>query len=240
MQHLRLSPTLIENYRRWLTEEDMPEQRIIDRVMNVQLVSNYAEYGKAFHAILEEPERYRHENVPAINVHRGKAKLPPSTVYVANGYAFGADVVEPALHYVNHVGLNEVSGSKPFRLADGTTVVIAGRVDQIYGNEVVEYKTKWGEFDIEPYQDSMQWRLYMLVFGVARVTYKIFEMRERTRKSPWADHPDFELVRIHCPSFDAYEACYDDCLRWIESCVAWIRARDLEHYVRREGLTHAY
>lgn len=78
---------------------------------------------------------------------------------------------------------------------DGTPVVITGVADQLFPNKVVEYKTRYSPFQYEGYADSMQWRLYCLLFEVPAVNYKVWEMKrhEETNFCTVKTYNDFTL-----------------------------------------------
>lgn len=228
---MRIYPTWLEHYRKWQSTEGMPEQNLIDSVKGVKTESNFMMYGSAFHKILEEPTKYRREGMQPLRARRGKPMREASTVYTCNGTVFDSSDVERALQYVDLSALNEVRSYKKFRISTGDDIAVVGRVDQLRGLSVVEYKTKWGEFDIQSYLDSLQWRVYTQIFDVKCVTYKIFCMKERDSLSEFANHPALDLIDIHVFELFAYDGIYDDCLAAIEEFVEWVRFRGLDQYL---------
>jgi len=77
----------------------------------------------------------------------------------------------------------------------GEPIVITGVADQLLPDKVVEYKTRYSPFQYEGYADSMQWRLYCLLFEVPAVNYKVWEMKrhEETNFCTVKSYNDFTL-----------------------------------------------
>lgn len=77
----------------------------------------------------------------------------------------------------------------------GEPIVITGVADQLFPNKVVEYKTRYSPFQYEGYAESMQWRLYCLLFEVPAVNYKVWEMKrhEETNFCTVKSYNDFTL-----------------------------------------------
>lgn len=72
-------------------------------------------------------------------------------------------------------GVPEVGGS--FAFSNG--IVVSGRADRLYGNEVHEFKTTARPINIDRYMESYQWRAYLLMFkGFKRVRYFIMKWKE--------------------------------------------------------------
>lgn len=228
----RVTPSWLEQFRRYMTSENITEQSVIDMVKGIKTgETNFMRYGTAFHAILEEPKKYRIDGMPTIRARYRKPQRGPQTVYTCNGIVFDGADVERALQYVNPLGLNEAKSFKKFRLRNGEEIAVTSRVDKINGITVEEYKTKWGEFDISGYPDSLQWRLYTEVFDVQCVRYVIFEMKERDSLSEFADHPAIDLINIHPFELFAYPGIYDECITALEEFLEWVRMRGLEQYL---------
>lgn len=78
---------------------------------------------------------------------------------------------------------------------DGVPVVVTGVADQLLPGVVVEYKTRYSPFQYESYANSMQWRLYCVLFDVPAVNYKVWEMKriEETNFCSVKSFNDFTL-----------------------------------------------
>lgn len=225
-----------------MADEDLPESRVIDSITKPFEATNFMRYGTAFHKILETPEKYLRKDAQPIRLPKRGVTYEPQDVYKADGIAFLATDVEQAMQHVLPSALREFRAHKPYLLKTGETVHVTGKVDQIWGNEIIEYKTKWGEFDIASYYDSIQWRIYLSLFEVEAVSYKVFVMKERDRMSPFADHPALDLVGIHPFTFNAYEGLEADIMETINAFVEWAKMRGLEGYLmpRKESALDVY
>lgn len=71
--------------------------------------------------------------------------------------------------------LSEVSGSAIVDVG-GTPVRITGHADWLLGLDMVEHKSSEKPIAPDKYADSMQWRCYVLIFGVQRITYRLAQL----------------------------------------------------------------
>lgn len=60
----------------------------------------------------------------------------------------------------------------------GVPVTLSGKVDAIDGLTVYDHKLS-KKFDHEMYEDSMQWRCYLAIFGATRFVYNVFVAAEK-------------------------------------------------------------
>jgi hypothetical protein len=73
--------------------------------------------------------------------------------------------------------LPEVAGSVVLDV-DGVLVRVTGHADWLLGLDMLELKTSEKPIAPDKYLDSMQWRAYVLIFGVERVTYRQVQLEE--------------------------------------------------------------
>lgn len=87
-----------------------------------------------------------------------------------DGYTFAASAIVRA-----RVGLRdavpEVEGSTIVDV-DGVPVQLTGHADWLRGLDMVEFKTSDKPIPADRHAESMQWRIYCLIFGVERITYR--------------------------------------------------------------------
>ena len=90
----------------------------------------------------------------------------------------------------------------------GEPIVITGVADQLLPDKVVEYKTRYSPFQYEGYAESMQWRLYCLLFEVPAVNYKVWEMKrmEQTNFCTVKSYNDFTLYEYPAMRSEIREA----------------------------------
>jgi len=71
----------------------------------------------------------------------------------------------------------EVAGSVVLDL-DGVRVRVTGHADWLLGLDMLELKTSVKPIAPDKYIDSVQWRAYVLIFGIERVTYRQVQLEE--------------------------------------------------------------
>ena len=70
----------------------------------------------------------------------------------------------------------QVDGHTIYKVGD-INVKLTARVDQLHGNEVVEFKTVWTGYSYHRFAFSMQWKCYNQIFGTNRVRYVIADSK---------------------------------------------------------------
>jgi len=72
---------------------------------------------------------------------------------------------------------SEVAGSVVLDV-DGVRVRVTGHADWLLGLDVLDLKTSAKPIAPDKHAESMQWRAYVLIFGVERVTYRQAQLAE--------------------------------------------------------------
>lgn len=85
--------------------------------------------------------------------------------------------------------LSEVPGSIVLDV-DGTKVRLTGHADWLLGLDVLELKTSSKPIAPDKHAESMQWRVYVLLFEVERVTYRQVQLDETSDGEVFAKHID--------------------------------------------------
>ena len=85
----------------------------------------------------------------------------------------------------------------------GYEVMFSGKVDAMYGNVIVDYKTTEKSIQLEKYMDSWQWRAYLTMWGAAFRTFRYDIFKLKRRKGEWFvdDHQD-----LVCTAYEGMEA----------------------------------
>lgn len=156
--------------------------------------------GRAFDHCLEDPDGTR-------NARGG---------YESGQYRFEADVVEPALAEIDRAGVFQVKATKRY----GAHTVVA-KVDHILGTVIGEFKSRVGDYRVEKYARSSQWRFQADIFNASAVTYRVFILRE----DPIA------LKAIETLPLYPYAAMHGECLALVERFAAFVTRRRLEAYL---------
>lgn len=208
---MRISTTLIESFRLFLSADWMEEADLIKSIRGEFIQTKPMRMGTAFHSILEKPEAH---------------VLALGDAYVCDGFTFPGEVVRPCLALIDHAGIFEVKATKLYRvpgLAEPVTVV--AKVDQLLGSRVIENKTKWSAFEFDRYAESYQWRFYADIFEPSCVTYNVFCLDENAAGEIVFKSADtFNLFR--------YPGLAADCHELLARFVEFVRERGLERYLQ--------
>lgn len=205
----RLSATLLESFRLYREADFISAEDMDSRVRGDAIEpTEDMRLGAAFHAIAEgiaEP-RGDHGDRPA---------------YCAGGFVFDAVSADEALAgYVG--GISEVKATRIVPTPHGPAVLVA-KADYLQGNAARELKTRRKPFDVESYVDSLQWRVYVAVFGLARFTYDLVRLDEAGGVFFAAEHDTLDLY--------PYPALLDDVERETRALVAFAHERGILHHL---------
>ena len=102
------------------------------------------------------------------------------------------------LAQINHArslfqnGMHEAKIRVPFESSIGT-IALTGVADYLTGNKVMEAKTTWGAFSIDRYLESIQWQLYLMLFGAREIEYVVFEFPALSTKFNSLEDVNVEL-----------------------------------------------
>ena len=186
---MRISTTTLESYRLWRDPEQdwMSEDELIATIKGEFRPNHNVLLGQAFGRVLEKPEAYRVRNG-----------------YLCGDFAFGEDVMEPALAVIDRRGVFEAKGTKPY----GDRTVVA-KADHLLGAHLSEFKTTLSTFDFDKYAASCQWRFMAEIFEPSLVTYHVFCLYEGTTGV-------VELRSIESFNLYPYAALHDDCCALVD------------------------
>ena len=205
---LRISTTTLESWRLYRETDWMTEGKLVAQIKGAFTPTPEILQGIAFEKILRDPEPYRF--------------FREEDRYMADGVVFGADVIKEALTHIPKSMLWQVKGTKVYEI-DGEPVLVVGKTDGFRGRQIAEIKTT-GSFQIDKYLGSLQWRLYLDIFGASSVTYIVFVLRYRKREGAVA------LVDTHTFDCLPYNGMATDIREALTSLVSFVRLRGLEEY----------
>ena len=199
---MRLRVSTLEAYRRLLQTEYGDEAELAERMRRGQWTDDGQQKwqmlaGTAWHRALagEAPDAALMEQKPA--------------VYRYGGYWFAEDDIEAGRSHVG-AGVKEVTGSIQLAGAE-----IEGTCDTINGLVIQDAKTKFSYPSAKDYESSLQWRLYLLIFGAKRFQYNLFCFRDPDSSGFCA------LTNVIQFCFWAYPQMQADCERWVREFLAW-------------------
>jgi hypothetical protein len=195
---VRFSATLLESFR--LHRLDVvPEAELVATIRGEFKETPRILLGRAYDKVLEQPDAHRTRDG-----------------YACGQYRFEADVVEPALAVIDRRGLFQVKGTRKY----GEHTVVS-KVDHVLGAEIAEFKTRLGDYVVEKYADSVQWRFQADIFEAVSVTYRVFCLRE----DPIA------LKAIETLPLYPYRTMRAECAELVEQLARFVRRRGLEAFL---------
>lgn len=208
---LKISVTTIESFRNYLNGT-IEYDDLLKRIRGEYKPSKYMELGTAFHDILEKAEE---RFIAERNVFRSK-----------NGIEFDFDVISPCYDKIVQEAPFEVKLSKIYTIGTEEVEVVA-KVDQLYGNYIIENKTCWGTFDFERYFSSYQWRYYLDIFDAERAFYNVFCLSDKAS--------GIALNRIEQFSFNSYPDLQNDINELLTYFLEFIHKQKLEEYFSNQN-----
>jgi hypothetical protein len=203
---IRVSTTALEQYRRLVEYEYVDEAELIAQVKGDPFATTWQmRAGTAWDAYLSRP-----------------------TADFDADFTFDLEAIHKAKVHVGD-GIWQVKHTRAFDTPFGEATVV-GVADHIRGLLVTDVKAKFSKMDAREYEPSLQWRLYLLIFGAAAFRYCLFDFREP--KDGYCELTDMLSFR-----FWPYAQMEADCNRWLADFLAWADQRDLIRFLNRESST---
>jgi hypothetical protein len=112
---------------------------------------------------------------------------------------------------------SEVSGSVVVEV-DGVKVRITGHADWLLGLDMMELKSSPKPIPPEKFADSMQWRCYVLIFGLKRIVYRLVHLDED-------DDGVFYAKSVADVPMYPYPKLHEDVVECLRSLLAFAEAR---------------
>lgn len=218
---LRVSVTMLNSFRLLMTEDWMDAARFDAEVRGERAPTRQMRLGSAIHAILENPTAH------AV----GDLDAPGEYCATVDGeeFVFPREIIEPCLAVVELGGVAECKAALDYDI-DGEQVTVVGKADRLVGNSVIEYKSKWGRFDVKDYAAALQWRYYLRLFRAARVRYHVFVIAEDEGGEDF--DAAYALRSIEPFDFFPYPGLAADCERWVRAFTVYAHAHQLEPWLR--------
>lgn len=233
----------MEAFRRWYSGGslyDIPEQSVIDTITHAFKGDSLTRIGTAFHRICQYGGDAPAETAEAGErefTYYGKPKreaVPAGRVLEVDGHRIVFDGLQAAeavryhdsmpgaFHEVREYG--EIEG-----------YMITGCADVIDGTTVRDIKTKYSfGYSDSDYTDSMQWRLYLHLFGADVFRYDIFVFDGYNEARHGEDVRGLPLTRVTPPiECGRYAAMEDDIRRTLREMRAWLEYRGLTGFLKK-------
>jgi len=211
----KINTTLLESFRRFCVndyENYDTESQLIESLTGKFEGNDKTDIGSAIHAIVE------HGGVGAIN------KFYDLSEY---GVKLSTEQILIIINHANNLGVftPEIRLAKEFETRFGN-VQIVGKTDQLQGVVLRDTKVTFKPRDYAYYYDSMQWKIYLSIFGLDRFAYDVFEvqgydesMGKDISKCTIKQYEPFEMLR--------YENMETEISNLINSFCEWVDYRCL-------------
>ena len=180
MMDMRVTSLDAWNY---YNNSDMTTEEFIAQLRYETPMSRPAAVGIAFHSAMED-------YIKAANkIGFANLEIPAHFSKGLQSWANRGNVVSGKLNF--HVSEDidfelNIAGAKPEVKGEmylpEVDVRLKGRADLVRGNKIWDFKTSAGEFNdykIIQYQNSMQWRSYLLMLGAREFTYLYFRIKDK-------------------------------------------------------------
>ena len=189
---------MLESWRLYTTEEWFTDEKMIETVKGVVTPTPAMQVGRAYHAVLESPERYR---------------VPHG--YICDGYQFSNETMMPMFVQIDRRGVFEVKATKDI---DGVTLV--AQADHLCGAELHEFKTTT-YFEADKYINSLQWRVMAWIFEPLVIRYHVASLDDHLNGV-------VECREVNSLTLYPYAELENDCRAVLREFVAYVRVKGLE------------
>lgn len=178
MMRINLSPSKIEKYRQYLKEEYngfITKNKLIDTIKGLDKWTPKAEFGSAFHAVIEHGAA-KYLNNETGNYHIQDKDMPSAVICTFN------EIQLADQFHKNHPHMTFETWLAPEIKIDNNIIVLRMRIDGLEGDQIHEQKTTARQLDVDFYHRSQQWKTYVMATGAPLVQYNIFTYKEPTEK----------------------------------------------------------
>lgn len=232
MAKLRISATQLDKWRKFRQFEWYTEDKLIEDLFGEFIPSNQMLIGTACHALIDDiiggkPLDYGlHESIDDHYV---------GMVYNMNAWMFDAQSLVQVFDHIptSRFSLREAKNVTNIGIGNYDIELVAVP-DLIYGTTAYDFKTVWKMLDGEDIQqyyiDSMQWKVYLMVYHISKFRY-IFISLDKTQ------HDDIVLVEdIDTVSCYSYPTMFREVMDLLEDFAQWIEHRNYLDKFNQKGV----
>jgi len=166
---IKISVSTLDAFHKYINDHEKKNQEpiypdaqsFLDYLTRDFVPSPDMQYGSAIDAIIENPKKFWSDE------HKE---------YIYKGIGIPKAYINRITPFFDYDFPFQVDGSVLYKIGN-TEVLLTARVDQLHGNEVVEFKTVWTGYSYHRYADSMQWKCYNVIFDTQRVRYVVADSR---------------------------------------------------------------
>jgi len=161
---LRLSATLLDSYRYYVDGIKSVDQLAQDVIGDVT-PTPAMQLGRAFHEVFENPNLY-------MEVYDGAG------VYHTDYADFDAEAVDKALGDIwQQKPLKEVKTEDLVLQTGMGPIRVVCKADALLGLEGFEIKTRDKTFYPERFFEALQWKAYVIGFGLNKISYRLVQLK---------------------------------------------------------------
>lgn len=226
---IKLSATQIDAYVKF-TKDEISQDMLHESLLRTGKSNVKMELGSIFHSLIEDKDAKIPQNFFLVNY--DNKEMESSTRYVP---LFDAKQIADIRKMFTH-GIHESKQRMILRNGAFGEVMLTGVADYLYGNTAYEFKTAWGAFSIDRYIDSLQWRIYCMMFGVNKIEYYVFKFPSLSKSINEIQDIDKTLVFDEMHNFTMYanESNSEYVIQTIRSLIEYINASELREQMDAE------
>lgn len=226
MARLKLSPSKIETYRKYLVEEyagTITAEKVIASIKGEEQWSKQATFGSAAHLVMQfGAEKYLDKDEKSKTF--GKYVIKDHDMPEAVILTYSEIELFDKFH-VDHPNMVWESKAVLVLNVDGHEVTINMRIDGMEGLTIHENKTGKNDLDFDFFEASFQWKCYLLATLANKVEYNVFSYYEpNTRREEYEVFHDF-MVLYPYPTMES------DLKEGIRQLIEFCRVHDLMSYL---------
>lgn len=211
---LRVAVTTIDAFRLLVETDWYDEMELIAKIKREPTEMSWqAQCGIAIHRALEADVQLAHDQL----LEAGDYRVDAATL---------ARVREAVMRPPATGSFKELRILGGMHLSSGVWVTLSGRLDEMWGSAIFDYKCKFSTWSVEDYERSLQWRYYLGITGARCFVYNILNFMEPTKKLGLLRFKSAEVLRMW-----NYPELERDCVQWLTNFLDWAAAKELLPYL---------
>lgn len=215
-----------EEYNGFITKA-----KVIDTIKGVDLWTPKAEFGTAFHLVMENGAAKYYNNSAGKYVIQDD-DMPNAIICEYSEIQLADEFHDAYGKYMTW----EARHTERIKV-DNINVILNMRFDALMGNEVHENKTTSRGLDVGHYERSMQWRIYLMSMQAHVVQYNVFPYKEpaplpegKTRRKGARDVREVSYYPMRF--YHGGDPMVQDVNFWIRSLVDFCDRHRLMEYIQ--------
>lgn len=222
MQLLRISPSKVETWRKYHLEEYngfITKEKVIEALTGTTPWTPEATFGSAFHLVMQHGAgRYvsaevNNEGLPLFRIQDHEMPTPVILTYQEIALADKFHLAHPGMVW-------EVQGTY-YLDVDEFRIMIPFRIDAMEGQEIHENKTSTRDLQYDFFEESMQWKIYLLATRCPKVQVNVFSYDEPNTKRKY-----YEVYQDHLTLYP-YEDLQEDVRQGIRGLITFCKSQGL-------------